>query len=273
MKNILAALFIAAMMTSCKSNSTKVEDPKTPKTVIDYLQGNWICKDLLDSVQLRKNSQSIFYNLQLPYAYELIFSNRFKDSVLVSNGFEQYYLPFTLIGDTVILQNAIQGNPLTAVYDSASQNLKIVYGKNHSYNLITSTYIQAVSGNDEPNRIVSEAFNNAFNQVTIAGKYHIVDETNMLTDKAVTFFADGKLIGLDDATLYRCCTAGDCLSMTSATINILTVLKEEKASEDLGWSFSQNGDTLKLYQLKNLTPDAIGGWKPAHLAYKLLKIK
>lgn len=233
------------------------------------LMGNWICKSLLDTVSAHKNDSDIFANIDLPYAYELVFDEKFKDSVLVSNGFEQYYLSIQQKGDSIILLNAIQDNNLILVKDSATTKLTLLAFEKGKLKTYPSSFIKPTEDDLQDMGSYFEGFPTAFNKATVAGDYQLI-ENNELLDFKVHFEPDGKIEGLDDAYLYRCCIAGDCFNMMHH-VNILSVLYKTENEKEMAWYFK--GDTLLLFPLHNHKTNEPGHWRKTKSVIKLIALK
>lgn len=255
-------LFFA--LNSCNQNKSK----RLPVPNKNPLIGNWICADLLDTIKTLKNTNDIFSNLELPYAYEFIFDDAFKDSVFVSNGFEQFYLPIQQHGDSIILLGAVHDHDLVLLKDSDTQKLTLQAIKGDPNYMTMHTYIKASVDDLQDMGNYFEAFPTAFNKTTIAGDYQLMEE-NKLLDYKVSFKQDGSIEGLKDAYLYRCCIAGDCLNMTHH--NTLTVLYKENKNEEMAWQFAN--DTLLLYPLHNNKKSEPGHWRKGKSVIKLIVLK
>ncbi len=266
-RNIKYALYFSLIIFAIIS-CNPTESKRKPIANKNPLIGNWICSDLLDSIKFLKKDSSIFSKLELPYAYEFIFDEKVKDSIFVSNGFEQYYLPIQQHGDSIILLSAMQDHNLILIKDSATTKLTLLALKDSNINIPTHTYIKATEDDLQDMGTYFEAFPTAFNKSTIAGNYQLV-EKNQLLDFKVSFKPDGTIEGLKDAYLYRCCIAGDCLNMIP--YNIISVLYKTKNNEEMAWYFK--GDTLLLYPLHNSKINEPGHWRKGKSVIKLIVLK
>ena len=231
--------------------------------------GNWICKSLIDSITIHKQDSDIFANLDLPYAYEFVFDDKFKDSVFVSNGFEQYYLSIQKKGDSIILINAIQDNNLILVKNPAVTKLTLLDFENGKSKTSSFTYSKPADSDLQDMGNYFEGFPTAFNKVTVAGDYQLVED-NKLLDFKVHFKPDGTVDGIDDAYLYRCCIAGDCFNMIPH-VNTLSVLYKTANEKEMAWYFK--GDTLLLFPLRNHKTNEPGHWKKTKPVIKLILLK
>lgn len=255
--------YLLLFVFTCCNNKRKPIKSENP------LIGNWICKSLLDTISNHKNDSDIFANIDLPYAYELVFDEKFKDSVLVINGFELYYLSIKQKGDSIILLNAIQDNNLILVKDSATTKLTLLAFEKEKIKTSAFTFTKPVEDDLQDMGSYFEAFPTAFNKVTVAGDYQLV-ENNEILDYKVHLAPDGKVEGLEDAYLYRCCIAGDCFNMMHH-VNNLSVLHKTENTKEMAWYFK--GDTLLLFPLKNHKTDEPGHWRKTKSVIKLIALK
>lgn len=261
-KLIIPFCLLLFVCYSCKSKRKPVESENP-------LMGNWICKSLIDTITAHKHDSNIFATMELPYAYEFVFDEKFKDSVLVSNGFEQYYLTIKQNGDSIILLNAIQDNNLILVKDSATTKLTLLAFEKEKLKTSAFTFSKPAGDDLQDMGNYFEGFPTAFNKATVAGDYQLI-ENNELLDFKVHFEPDGKIEGLDDAYLYRCCIAGDCFNMMNH-LNTMTVLYKTENEKEMAWSFK--GDTLLLFPLHNHKTDEPGHWRKTKSVIKLIVLK
>lgn len=214
---------------------------------IEKYYGNWLCSNLIDSIKANRTQKAILNSLHLPYAYEFQFDDSFNDSVLIYNGFEQYFLPVAIRNDSVIIENAVKGNPMILAFDSISGTIKMMIA-GHDYPL-PLVYYKADEKYIQPNGRFKESFTAAFNDASIAGSYTVISN-NKLRGNQVIFNTNGSVSGLSDGYLYRCCIGGDCLETTSEPANTFTLINNTPPDETWSWQFDNSGEQLALKKLK-----------------------
>ncbi|MEO8148690.1 MAG: hypothetical protein ABI723_13680 [Bacteroidia bacterium] len=271
---LILILTACVLMFSCngkKGEGKKVTSSLPPKP-IEKLYGNWLCGNLLDSIREHRSMVSIFDPLTLPYAYEMQFDESFGDSVFVYNGFEQFFLPVIIKHDSIILDNAIQGNPIILFYDSLSSTLKIMISRNDNYP-IPSVFFKADEKYIQPNGRFHEAFISAFNEATVEGSYTLINKDRYAQGATITFNIDGSLTGYEGGIRYNCCIGGDCLDMMEHPMNTMSIIVEDKPEEYWGWHLSNDTDTLTLTKLKDANSDEPGNFIKTKIVLELVRNK
>ncbi len=236
------------VVTGCRQQSgpSSAKEKKVIKPIEKYY-GNWLCSNQIDSIKANKNQKAILYSIHLPYAYEFQFDNSFNDSVLIYNGFEQYFLPVAIRNDSVIIENAVKGNPMILAFDSISGTIKMmVAGRDYPLPLV---YYKADEKYIQPNGRFKESFTAAFNDASIAGSYTVISN-NKLRGNQVIFNTNGSVSGLSDGYFYRCCIGGDCLETTSEPANTFTLINNTPPDETWSWQFDNSGEQLTLKKIK-----------------------
>lgn len=112
--SLLVTLSFFILFNGCKSKPsiTDAEKESSPKTIDSVItgprtkfKGNWLCKDYLAALSLKRNSDNIDVATQKPDVWELIFEDSKIDSVIAYADGSRQHLPVKYYGsDSLSIQ-------------------------------------------------------------------------------------------------------------------------------------------------------------------------
>lgn len=265
-KYLFCCAFAAFFISSCGSdkspNNTRAS--LTPEGV-NAIAGNWIAIDFCSFAGKYGSVLKAMNNTHKPYAYAITFNPAKPDSALCFNGFESFYLPLKIQGDTLIeLIGARPGKSIFLDYDAQTNKDMTMYDATMG-RAYTNQMIKA--GNSS--KTGYQSFLTALNHQLLAGTFHLKGNKKAAP---VQFTSNGEIIGLADYDRFELCTAGDCF-LTAQEIDIVTCSKSRTKDSDnyFGFRFSDDLKTLTLYHLINANPEEKGTYAIGQPAYTLVR--
>ncbi|POY35143.1 hypothetical protein C3K47_16300 [Solitalea longa] len=245
---ILVLLFFFGCNNRPKQTSTlAVAD--TVSISFSQFYGNWLCKDYMDEMYIKRNSEYYHSINKYPPFLELIISEDLKDSVLVLNYEKKIKkVPIKVVGLDTLLVYQNSNQPLVFVYDKFTQHLSLKTSDSKNpkkdrpdciFEKSEAKYLQ--SGED-----VSSTFDWAINENTLSNTYAKAEDS---TRSNIVFHYDGTLSGLDEFEKFNVC-AVNCIELANKAHKNILYLATKNESTPFAWKISGNYDTLFIYSLK-----------------------
>ncbi len=265
-KHLFCLLFSIFLWPSCDSD----KNPNNPQATLspagaNAIAGNWIAIDFCSFAGKYGSVLKAMNNTHKPYAYAITFDPSKPDSALCYNGFESYYLPLKIQGDTLIeLKEARSGKPIFLDYDAQTNRDMTMYdatlGKAY-------TNLMIKAGNSS--KTGYQSFLTALNHHLLNGDFKPKGKNNA---GAIQFTPNGEIVGLPDYDRFELCTAGDCfLAAQEIDVIALSKSKVENSENYLGYRYSDDLKTLTLYNLINVNPDEKGTHVVGQPVYTLVR--
>lgn len=265
-------LLFLILFNGCKNKPSAAEAEQSQKindTIASSgrkFKGNWLCKDYLDALRLRRNADNIELVTQKPDVWELIFDDDTADSVVIYSDGSRQHLPVKRQGDDSVSVTLRNGRKILFTYDKYLDHL---VQKNESsekkvkpdcvYEKANVKYLYLDAG-------IKTAFSQAVNENTLANDYKAIDKNNKISDQTVYLRFDGSISGLDDFEKYAVCYALPCTQLLKGKLQNVVYLTSKRKTEPYAWKISGNYDTLYIYSIsENKTAN--------QLKYKLLAVK
>ncbi|MCO4293971.1 hypothetical protein NF867_13985 [Solitalea sp. MAHUQ-68] len=246
----LLITFTLSFLFGCKARpdqSTTVSTADSVDSPLSRFYGNWLCKDYLDELHTKRNSD---YNRSItqPHFFELMLSENSKDSVWLLNRTKKLEkFAAKVIGTDTLLVYSQANDPLIFVYDRFTDqlNLKNTDQENRRkvrpdciFEKAKAKYLNSTSS-------FESTFDWAVNENTVANNYVNTRDT---TGNITSFTFDGTISGLDDYEKFNVCIV-NCLNGAKFERNIIYLTANDK-SQPFAWRISGNYDTLYIYSLK-----------------------
>ena len=231
---------LVVFVTGCDQNS----DKETARLSGKFINESFL-KQISDSIP----------GLIPVYCYQLDFNG--SDSVNILYGFEQAKLAYKKAGNKYQLSKALQDKDMT-----------FVLNKDKSITLIDSAWNGTAN-----NSVFKESETNfvtALNQQMIAGDYHIFKDGKKTSEK-VTFYADGKVAGLEKFTNYTLCYSGDCVGEIYPISNSITLGNANLENTMYAFKIEKAKNTLGIYHIEAPVKDIKGERAIQGLAFDLRK--
>lgn len=271
---LFVTLLFFILFNGCKNKPSTAEADETSQKTTDTtiagtdkrFKGNWLCKDYLDALRLRRNADNIDMVTQKPDVWELIFDDDKTDSVIVYSDGSRQHLPVSRQGDDSLSVTLRNGKTILFTYDKYLDHL---IQKNESsekkvrpdciYEKANVKYLYIEAG-------IKTAFSQAVNENTVANDYKVLDRNNKTSDQIVYLRFDGSISGLDDFEKYAVCYAAPCTQLLKGKLQNVVYLTSKRKTEPYAWKISSNYDTLYIYNVSE-------GKTVNQLKYKLLAVK
>lgn len=256
MKKIFFYIAFVFCFACSETKEKEISVTKTPILPVD-VTGYWVNLSFIDHAKQDVLGSKDFY------CCEMVFDD---DSVLIDNGFEEYFLAYSIKDSVCILRQAFQDRDL--------------YLKIHSdYTMsFIDTSLDYVHGNDVfmcPETLSSEEhsdininFISMLNDSLISGKYYLYIKGKPAKTE-VEFFSDGKVIGLQGFSDYELCYSGDCMEMPDSAVNVILLAKDNGDADDYVWEGNRTQNYLRIYELEAPIADIKGQRKIKRLLFDL----
>jgi len=184
-----------------------------------------------------------------------------KDTVDLTNGFEQFRLRYTGPSDSctyTIIQATqfgdmhfkLQGDTMIQLYDSAWTQLK----QASIFRRIDET--------------LPWDFDNYLNECVLVGTFDLVKE-GVPPNHKVVFLRNGQVDGMSPYLSYEICYAGDCLGETDPPSNTIDFLDDRNTKTTFAMKIASGRRLIQFYSIADPAPDIKGERKIGPLAFEL----
>ncbi len=258
---------VVLLLVACKQDPTANTATATPLSdTPNSLGGAWIAIDFCSRVEQYGSVLQAEFNTYRPYAFAMVFNSAKMDSVHCFNGFEDWKVPIKINQDTVELVGASQGKSIFLIYDSQSKKYFSMYdGTNKA-----GTQIDRFLKSTVPSEDGHLAFSMSLNHHLLRGSFSPIAVKG--TDPKVLFLPEGFVKGWPQYDTYQVCVGGDCFVMGNE-MDIITLSDSKKAGSEkmFAFKYSNQNDTLSIFNIADATPNEKGGYVSKGVAYRFLR--